>query len=103
MYAVVDVKGEQFRVQQGDEILAQKVEGEVGSKITFDRVLLIGGDAEVKVGQPTLSGASVEATITGVKRGTKVVVFKKKKRRGYRRTRGHRQSYTTLRIEAINA
>lgn len=103
MYAVVEIKGEQFKVEKDDEILAQKIEGEVGSSLTFDRVLMIGGAGEVKVGQPTVSGASVQATITGMRRAPKVVVFKKKKRRGYRRTRGHRQSHTALRIDAINA
>jgi len=103
MFAVVEIKGEQFKVEKDDEILAQKVEGEVGSSLTFDRVLMIGGAGEVKVGQPTVSGASVQATITGMRRAPKVVVFKKKKRRGYRRTRGHRQGHTALRIDAINA
>jgi len=103
MYAVVEIKGEQFKVQKNDEILAQKVEGEVGSTLTFDRVLMIGDEGSVKVGQPTLSGVSVSATITGARRAPKVVVFKKKKRRGYRRTRGHRQSHTVLRIDAITA
>jgi large subunit ribosomal protein L21 len=102
MYAVVEIKGEQFKVQKDDEILAQKVEGEVGSQVTFDRVLMIGGEGDLKVGQPAISGASVQATITGARRGPKVVVFKKKKRRGYRRTRGHRQGFTSLKIDAIN-
>lgn len=103
MYAVVEIKGEQFKVQKDDEILAQKLEGEVGSKLTLDRVLMVAGEDGVKVGQPTVSGAFVEATITGSRRGQKVVVFKKKKRRGYRRTRGHRQSFTSLHIDAISA
>jgi large subunit ribosomal protein L21 len=103
MYAVVEIKGEQFKVEKDDEILAQIVEGEVGAKLTFDRVLLISDEAGSKIGQPTVRGASVSATITGAKRGPKIVVFKKKKRRGYRRTRGHRQDLTALRIDAINA
>ncbi len=103
MYAVVEIKGEQFKVQKDDEILAQKVEGEIGSKMTFDRVLMIGGEGDVKIGQPAISGASVQATISGTRRAPKIVVFKKKKRRGYRRTRGHRQSFTALKIDAINA
>lgn len=104
MYAVVEIQGQQFKVQKDDEILAEKIEGEVGSKLTLDRVLLVAGESSVvKVGQPVVSGASVEATITGTRRGAKVVVFKKKKRRGYRRKRGHRQSFTALRIDAINA
>ena len=102
MYAVVEIGGEQFKVTQGDEILAPKLPGQMGEKLTFDRVLMVVDGEAVKIGQPALSGARIEAAIlTSEQRAPKVIVFKKKRRKGYRRTRGHRQSHSRIRIEQI--
>jgi large subunit ribosomal protein L21 len=101
MYALVEIGGEQFKVTQGDEILTPKLPGQVGEKLIFDRVLMVADGEAVKVGQPALSGARIEAVLTGEQRAPKVVVFKKKRRKGYRRTRGHRQSHSRIRIEQI--
>ncbi|MGH7449979.1 MAG: 50S ribosomal protein L21, partial [bacterium] len=86
---------------QGDEILTQKLPAEVGSKVSFERVLMIVDGEAMKVGQPVVAGARVEATVAGEQRAPKIVVFKKKRRKGYARTRGHRQQHSRVRIEQI--
>ncbi|MDZ7344893.1 MAG: 50S ribosomal protein L21 [candidate division KSB1 bacterium] len=103
MYALVEIGGEQFKVAPGDEILTPKLPGQVGEKLTFDRVLMVVDGEAVKVGQPALSGVRLEAILTGEQRAPKIVVFKKKRRKGYRRTRGHRQAHSRIRIEQIAA
>ena len=102
MYAVIETGGKQYRVQQGDIIDVELTETE-GDKIEFDRVLMVGGDEGVQVGDPTVSGASVTGVLENEVRGPKVRVFKKKRRKGYRRTTGHRQDMLRVRIEEINA
>ncbi len=102
MYAVIKTGGKQYRVSEGDVVRVEKLSGEVGESIKLDEVLMIGGES-VRVGTPTVSGASVTAEITGQNRSKKVVVFKMKRRKNYRRTRGHRQPYTELRITSISA
>lgn len=101
MYAIVVTGGKQHRVQKGDLIRVEKLEGEVGGAVTLDQVLMIGGDGETKLGAPRVDGASVEAEIVRHGRDKKVLVFKKKRRKNYRRLRGHRQHFTHLMIKDI--
>lgn len=102
MYAIVDIAGQQFRVSKGDSIRAPKINGEVGKDVSFDRVLLISEKGKVSVGQPVVKGATVRAQIDGFGRDRKVLVFKKKRRKGYQITRGHRQDFTSLTIKNIS-
>lgn len=102
MYAVIKTGGKQYRVSEGDTLRVEKLEGDVGASIELDDVLMIGGDA-VKVGKPTVSGAKVTAEITAQDRAKKVIVFKMKRRKRYRRKAGHRQHYTELKITGISA
>lgn len=101
MYAIVDIFGKQFRVEKGQEIKVPLADGEAGSNLQLDRVLLVGEDAETKIGRPVVAGAAVDATILSHGRERKIVVFKFKRRKGYKRTNGHRQDYTILRINDI--
>ena len=104
MYAIVRAGGKQYRVQQGDTIYVERLATPAGETVRLAEVLLVaGGDGEAKVGSPLLSQAAVVGTVLGEGRDKKVRVFKYKKRKHYRRTRGHRQSYTALRIDAIEA
>ncbi len=101
MYAVVEIAGKQYKVTNNDEILVPTRKEKAGDKVKFDRVLLLGSDKEITVGHPLVSGASVEATVMDGVRGEKVIVFKKKKRKGYRLKKGHRQDYTRVQITNI--
>ena len=101
MYAIVEIAGHQYKVQKDEKILASKLDGQIGDEVKFDRVLLIADDENIKIGQPTIEGASIKATILGNKRGKKVMVFKKKRRKGYRVKNGHRQDYTELEVTEI--
>ena len=101
MYAIVISGGKQHRVQNGDLIKVEKLDGDVGSKITLDEVLLVGGEGETKIGQPRVDRAKVEAEILRHGRDRKVRVFKKKRRKNYRRMYGHRQPFTHLKITGI--
>ena len=103
MYAVVRTGGKQVRVTPGQAVRVEKLGGEVGDAMSFDEVLLVGGDGETKVGQPLVEGASVSGKITAQGRGAKITVFKKKKRKTYRRKQGHRQAYTEVVVDSINA
>ncbi|MBC7187355.1 MAG: 50S ribosomal protein L21 [Calditrichaeota bacterium] len=103
MYAIVDIAGKQFRVEQGAEIIAPKVDAEVGATLDFGLVYLLADQGEVHVGTPTIEGASVQATVVAHGRGPKIIVFKKKRRKGYKVKKGHRQHYTRLKIEKILA
>ena len=102
MFAVIQTGGKQYRVTQGDRLRVEKLIGDVGSPVTFDKVLLIGGDA-VKVGTPLVSGASVSAEIVAQGRDKKIIVFKFRRRKNYRRKNGHRQPYTELKITSVTA
>jgi len=102
MYAVVQAQGRQFRVSEGDTIIVDRMDGDVGSAIDLDRVLLIGGEAP-QVGTPYVSGASVAAEIVAHQRGPKIDIYKFKRRKRYRKTIGFRAEQTTLRIQAIKA
>ena len=103
MYAVVRSGGKQYRVSPGGSVRVEKLSGEIGSKVTLDEVLMIGGEGDVKIGTPTVDGASVSGTITAQGRGDKIRVFKMKRRKGYRRTQGHRQDYTEIAIDGISS
>jgi large subunit ribosomal protein L21 len=103
VYAIVRAGGKQYRVEKGAVVYLERIETPAGGKVTLDDVLLVGGEGEVRVGAPRIENASVVATVLDQGRDQKVRVFKYKKRKHYRRTRGHRQSYTALRIDAINA
>jgi large subunit ribosomal protein L21 len=102
MYAVIKTGGKQYRVSEGDTLRVEKLDGDVGSKVEFDEVLMIGGD-KVAVGKPTVAGAKVSAEIVAQDKAKKIIVFKMKRRKNYRRKQGHRQPYTELRITGISA
>ena len=102
MFAIVKTGGKQYRVGVGDQITVERLEGDVGAAISLDQVLAVGGDAP-KIGTPVVAGALVTAKIVQQARGTKIIVFKKKRRKNYRRKRGHRQELTVLKIEEISA
>jgi large subunit ribosomal protein L21 len=101
MFAVVEIAGRQFTVSPDDTIVVPTLNEKAGTKVKFDRVLLLGGETQITVGHPLVSGATVEAEILGGVIGDKVIVFKKKKRKGYRLKRGHRQRYTEVKITNI--
>ena len=101
MFAIVEIAGFQYKVQKDRYIYVNRLKGEVEDKITFDKVLLLSTDTDVKVGTPTVSGAKVEAKILEHLRGEKVIVFKKKRRKGYKVKNGHRQPLTQILIEEI--
>jgi large subunit ribosomal protein L21 len=102
VYAIVRAGGKQYRVQQGDTIYVERLAAPVGETVRLGEVLLVaGGDGDAKVGSPLISQAAVVGTVVDQGRDKKVRVFKFKKRKHYRRTRGHRQSYTALRIDSI--
>lgn len=100
-YAVVETGGKQYRVSVGDRITVERLHDEAGSEITIDRVLMLGGDGSTRIGTPVVEGATVSATIDEHKRGEKIVVFKYKAKKGYRRKMGHRQEQTRLTITGI--
>ena len=100
MYAVVEINVKQYRAENGAKLTVDKMDAEPGSGVELDKVLLVSGD-EVKVGAPYVEGASIKATVVEEIKGDKVIVFKYKPKKDYRRTRGHRQPYTVLQIEDI--
>lgn len=102
MYAVIRTGGKQYRVAEGDTIRVEKLVGDVGSTVELDDVLMVGGET-VAVGRPQVAGAKVVAEITAQDRAKKIIVFKMKRRKGFRRRRGHRQPYTELRIQSVKA
>jgi large subunit ribosomal protein L21 len=103
MFAVVRTGGKQYRVTEGDVIKVEKLEGEEGDTVNLDDVLLVSGDSGIQVGRPTVEGAAVSAEIVDQDRDRKVIVFKYKRRKRYRRKNGHRQPFTALKITGINA
>jgi large subunit ribosomal protein L21 len=103
VYAIIETGGKQYRVKPGDVVRVERLRGEVGSSVTLGEVLLVAGEGEPRVGNPHLSGVSVVGTVVAQDRDAKVRVFKFKKRKHYRRTRGHRQSFTAVRIDAVRA
>jgi large subunit ribosomal protein L21 len=102
MFAVLKTGGKQYKVAQGDVIQVEKLEGNVGDKVTLDQILMIGEEDKVDVGAPILDGSKVTCEIIDQRKGPKIVVFKKKRRKKYRRTNGHRQLITHLKITDIS-
>lgn len=102
MYAVIKTGGKQYRVSEGDSIRVEKLPGEVGSSVQFDEILMLGGE-HVAIGTPHVAGASVTAEIVAQDRAKKIIVFKMKRRKNYRRKQGHRQPYTELKITSVSA
>ena len=101
MYAIVEIAGHQFKVEKDQRIFVNRLDGEEGSKVTFDKVLLIEDKGKVTVGAPAIKGAKVSAKVESHLKGDKVIVFKKKRRKGYKVKNGHRQYLTQLTIGAI--
>ena len=102
MFAIVNISGKQFRVTKGDQVKVPSLNTEAGKKVNFDQVLLTDDGKKVKVGTPLIKGILVSGTVINHGRDRKVVVFKKKRRKGYRRKNGHRQSYSLVQIDAIS-
>lgn len=102
MFAVIKTGGKQYKVAADDVVTIEKIAGEAGEAVTFDQVLLVGGETTV-VGAPTVAGATVSATVVEQSRAKKVIIFKKRRRKSWRRKEGHRQEQTVVKITAINA
>ncbi len=103
MYAIVEIAGQQMKVKEGQQLFVHRLEAERGSSVTFDQVLMVDKGSGVTIGTPTVSGASVKATVNEHLKGDKVIVFKKKRRKGYRVKNGHRDYLTSITISSINA
>lgn len=103
MYAIVDIAGQQFKVEKDQKVFVHRLEGEEGAQISFDQVLLVDNDGKVEVGVPTVKGAKVSAKILAHVRADKILVFKKKRRKGYQKMSGHRQDLTQIQVEEIEA
>jgi large subunit ribosomal protein L21 len=101
MYAVIRSGGKQHRVEPGQVVKVERLEGEVGAKVELKEVLLVEKDGEIKIGAPLVSRAKIQTTVVAQDRHSKIIVFKKKRKKQYRRTNGHRQAYTALRVDAI--
>lgn len=102
MYAIVEIAGQQFKAEAGKKLYVHRLEGNQGDKISFDRVLLTDADGAVQVGTPVVSGVKVNATILAHLKDDKVIIYKKKRRKTYEKTQGHRQSLTQISIDSIN-
>ncbi len=103
MYAIVEIGGQQLKVEKNAKVFVNKMEAEEGATVSFDKVLLVDNEGDVKVGKPVVAGAKVSAKVLGHVKGDKVIVFKKKRRKGYKKLNGHRQQYTQIAIESITA
>ncbi len=101
MYAIVEIQGQQFKVEKDQKIFVHRLESEEGASLEFNKVLLIDNEGTVKVGTPTVEGAKVSGKVIEHVRGDKVLVFKKKRRKGYKKSRGHRQDFSQILIENI--
>lgn len=101
MFAIVEIAGKQYRVEKDMTVKVPLLNKEIGDTVEFDRVLIMGDDSEIKVGRPVLKGAKVEATVVDNGRDKKVIVFKKKRRKGYKVKNGHRQKFSKIRIENV--
>jgi large subunit ribosomal protein L21 len=101
MYAVIKAGGKQYKVTPGEKLRLETISAEVGSQVTLDQVLMVGDGDNVRLGQPTVAGATVQATVVGHGRGPKVEIFKMRRRKNYHRNQGHRQAFTELKIDGI--
>lgn len=103
MYAIVDIAGKQYRVKENDRLFVPRLQDDVGAQVSLQRVLLLADGDQISIGRPVVEGCSVTATVLDHVKGDKVIVFKKKRRKGYRVKRGHRQPYTQISIDAVSA
>ena len=103
MYVIVDIQGQQFKVQQDQKLFVHRINAEQGSEVEFEKVMLIDNDGDVQVGVPVIDGAKVVVEILSHVKGDKVLVFKKKRRKGYRKLNGHRQQFSEVRVKEIIA
>jgi large subunit ribosomal protein L21 len=102
MYAIVEIAGQQFKVEKGKKIFVHRLDTENGKKVEFNKVLLIDDDGKITIGEPVIKDAVIEGMVIDSVRGDKVIVFKKKRRKGYKVTKGHRQNFTQVEILSIN-
>lgn len=103
MYAIVEIAGQQFKVQKDQKVFVHRLNAEAGQKLNFDRVLLVDNDGAITLGAPAIEGASVSVEVLEHVKGDKVIVFRKKRRKGYKKRNGHRQSFTSITISEIKA
>ncbi|PZP60724.1 MAG: 50S ribosomal protein L21 [Azospira oryzae] len=103
MYAVIKTGGKQYRVSAGDKLLVEKLPAEVGSQVVLDQVLMVADADQVRTGTPLLAGVTVKATVLGHPKGEKIKIFKLRRRKHYRKTLGHRQTYTEIRVDGIES
>lgn len=103
MYAIVDIAGQQFKVEKDQKVFVHRQEGEVGAELSFEKVLLLDKDGKVTIGKPAIKNAKVTAKILSHLKGDKVIIFKKNRRKGYKLKNGHRQQFTQIQIEEIVA
>jgi large subunit ribosomal protein L21 len=103
MYAIVNTGGKQYKIQQGDILRVEKIPGEIGSSVSFDKVLMFSDGENVNIGQPVLDNVAVKGHIIEQGKAKKIIVFKYKRRKRYRRKQGHRQQYTAIKIDSIQA
>ena len=103
MYAIVEIAGQQFKVEKDQQIFVHRLDAEEGTKVDFEKVLLVDNEGKVNVGAPAVKGAKVTAKVVSHVKGDKELVFKKKRRKGYQKLNGHRQAFTQITIESISA
>jgi large subunit ribosomal protein L21 len=103
MYAIVEIAGQQFKVQKDQKIFVHRLDAEAGQKVEFDRVLLVDNGGKITLGAPAIEGAKVTAEVNEHVKGDKVIIFRKKRRKGYRKKNGHRQQFTAITISGIKA
>lgn len=102
MYAIVEISGKQYKVQEGDIVFVDRLEAEEGKEVSFDKVLFVSDEKKISIGEDTIKGAKVSATVIGHGKEKKVIVYKYKAKKNERKTRGHRQPYTKIQIEKIS-
>ncbi len=102
MYAIVTIAGQQFKVEEGNEIFVHRLDANEGDDVSFDEVLLVDQDGSITLGTPKVAGAAVKASVLEHLKGDKVIVFKKKRRKGYRKKNGHRQHFTKIKVDSIS-
>ena len=103
MYAVLETGGKQYRVQSGDKLIVERLDVKAGQPVTFERVLMVNNDGDLQIGTPTVDSATVVADVLEHKRGPKILTYKMRRRKGYRKTIGHRQEQTVVQVKEINA